>query len=155
MALEIGIKAPAFSALNEKGEKISLKDFKGQKVVLYFYPEDDTETCTIQACSFRDNMQRIGLHDAVVLGVSPDDEKSHAKFTSKYDLNFQLLADPKRKLCELYDVWAEKKMFGHTYMGVIRTTYIIDRKGIISKVFSRVRVPSHADAVIAAVEAIE
>lgn len=154
MALEAGSKAPAFNAVNEKGEKVSLKDYKGKKVVLYFYPEDDTETCTAQACSFRDAMQRITAHDAVVIGVSPNDEHSHQKFIGKYQLNFHLLADPQRKLCERYDVWAQKTMFGHTYMGVIRTTYIIDAKGIIRKVFNRVRVPGHADAVIAALEAL-
>jgi peroxiredoxin Q/BCP len=148
MPLKPNIKAPIFTAPNEHGVKISLRDFKGKNVVLYFYPEDDTETCTKQACEFRDNMERLTAENSVVIGVSPDDEYSHTKFKAKYNLNFHLVADAEKKLCLKYDVWKLKKMFGHEYMGVVRTTYLIDAKGMLRHVFENVRIRGHVDAII-------
>jgi peroxiredoxin Q/BCP len=147
--LEVGNKAPDFISTDENGKKVSLKDFKGKKVVLYFYPTDDTPTCTSEACSFRDNFLRLKKH-AVVIGVSPDTEVSHAKFKTKYDLPFTLLADTDHSIVQAYDVWREKKTFGKTYIGVVRTTFIIDEKGSISHIFNVTRVKGHVDEVIKA-----
>jgi thioredoxin-dependent peroxiredoxin len=148
MALEVGAKAPLFTARTNGDEKLALKDLKGRWVVLYFYPTDDTPTCTTQACEFRDNMKRITKAGATVVGVSPDDVRSHDRFIDKYDLNFSLVADEKRRICEKYDVWKEKNMYGRTYMGVVRTTYLIDPSGRIGEVWSRVRVKGHVDAIL-------
>src|SRR6266852_455608 len=123
--LEVGERAPDFTLPADDGRKVSLKDFHGKKVVLYFYPKDDTTGCTKEACNFRDNMGRIKRKDAVVLGVSPDSEKSHEKFKRKYDLTFPLLADVDKKIVNDYGVWQEKSMYGRKYMGVVRTTFII------------------------------
>jgi peroxiredoxin Q/BCP len=147
--LEVGNKAPDFTSTDENGKKVSLKDLKGKKVVLYFYPTDDTPTCTSEACSFRDNFSRLKKH-AVVIGVSPDTEVSHAKFKTKYDLPFTLLADTNHSIVQAYDVWREKKTFGKTYIGVVRTTFIIDEKGYISHIFNVTRVKGHVDEVIKA-----
>jgi thioredoxin-dependent peroxiredoxin len=147
--LQVGDKAPNFTSTDENGKKVSLKDLKGRKVVLYFYPTDDTPTCTQEACSFRDNFSRLKKH-AVVLGVSPDTEKSHAKFKEKYDLPFSLLADTDHSIVEGYGVWREKKTFGKIYIGVVRTTFIIDEKGIISHIFTVTRVKGHVDEVLKA-----
>ncbi len=147
--LEVGKKAPDFTSTDESGKKVSLKDYKGKKVVLYFYPTDDTPTCTTEACSFRDNFSRLKKH-AVVIGVSPDTEASHTKFKTKYDLPFTLLADTDHSIVQAYGVWREKKTFGKTYIGVVRTTFIIDEKGYISHVFNVLRVKGHVDEVIKA-----
>ncbi|SRR5579883_1178153 len=152
--LQEGDKAPDFKAKDDKGHDISLKDFRGKKVVLYFYPKDDTSGCTKEACNFRDNLARIKRKDAVVLGVSPDSEKSHEKFKDKYDLTFPLVADPDKEIVNEYGVWKEKSMYGRKYMGVERTTFIIDEKGKIAKIFPKVKVEGHVDAVMEALSEI-
>jgi peroxiredoxin Q/BCP len=146
--LEVGKKAPDFSLLNQDEKKIFLKDFIGQKVVLYFYPKDDTSGCTKEACSFSDDLPKFSKIDAVVLGVSPDSVKSHKKFSEKYKLKFDLLADEEKKVVEKYGVWKEKSMYGRKYMGVERTTFIIDEKGKIKKIFNKVKVDGHSKEVI-------
>lgn len=148
--LTVGDRAPDFSLVAHDGKKYSLKDFRGKKVVLYFYPEDDTETCTAQACSFRDHFPDIRKHDAVLLGISPDGISSHQKFASKYKLNFLILSDESKKVIKQYGVWKMKLMFGRKYMGVIRTTFIINAGGIISHIFPKVRVKGHAEQVLQA-----
>lgn len=148
MALETGKKAPAFTGVIQDGTKISLKDLTGKWVVLYFYPKDNTSGCTKEACDFTENMERITSLDAVVIGVSPDSEKSHTNFINKHNLNFNLIADKEKVILNKYDAMGEKKMYGRTYMGVIRSTYIIDPKGKIKHVFSPVKVKGHVDAVI-------
>ncbi len=152
MALEIGKKAPAFTAAIQDETKIALKDFKGQWVVLYFYPKDNTSGCTSEACDFRDNMERISAMDTVVIGVSPDSPKSHTNFIAKHNLNFNLIADKEKIILNKYDAMGEKKMYGRTYMGVIRTTYIIAPDGKIKYVFSPVKVKGHVNAVIEKLE---
>jgi peroxiredoxin Q/BCP len=148
--LNEGDKAPDFTTHDDKGNTVSLKDFRGKKVVLYFYPKDDTTGCTKEACDFRDNLARIKRKDAVVLGVSPDSEKKHAKFKDKYDLTFPLLADEEKKILNDYGVWKEKSMYGRKYMGVERTTFLIDEKGKIAKIFPKVKVAGHVDEVLQA-----
>lgn len=149
MALSEGDKAPNFSLPSGNGT-VKLSQFKGKKIVLYFYPQDDTPTCTQQACDFRDNMERITSLGAVVIGISPDNEKSHSSFVRKYNLNYLLLSDDERKVCEAYGVWDEKTMFGRTYMGVVRTTFIINEHGVISRIFRRVRLKGHIDNIVTA-----
>jgi len=148
--LNVGSKAPNFSLVANDGKKYSLKDLKGKKVVLYFYPKDDTSGCTAEACSFRDNLSTIKKKGALVLGVSPDGLKSHEKFVSKYDLNFPVLSDESKEMLVEYGVWQEKSMYGRKYMGVVRTTYIIDEKGKISHIFSKVKVDGHTEEVLKA-----
>ncbi len=148
--LTIGNIAPNFSLLAIDGKKYSLKDFKGKKIVLYFYPKDDTSGCTAEACSFRDNLSAIKKKGAVVIGVSPDGIKSHEKFVSKYDLNFPLLSDESKEILTEYGVWQEKSMYGRKYMGVVRTTFIIDEKGKISHVFPKVTVDGHTEEILTA-----
>ncbi|MBK9249652.1 MAG: thioredoxin-dependent thiol peroxidase [Ignavibacteria bacterium] len=149
MALTLHTPAPDFTTLTDGGRKITLHKYKGKYIVLYFYPKDNTETCTKQACAFRDNMKRITKLGAVVIGISPDTVKKHDKFKSDYGLNFILACDEDKSICEAYGVWAEKSMYGRKYMGVLRTTYIIDPTGTISHVFENVKVAGHVDAVIA------
>jgi len=144
----IGKKAPAFTAKIESSIKISLSDYKGKWIVLYFYPKDDTPGCTKEACSFRDNMDIIANTGSVVLGVSPDSLTSHDKFRNKYKLNFILLSDVDKKICEKYSVLGEKIMFGKKVNGVIRTTFIINPKGFIAYVFPKVKVEGHVEEVI-------
>jgi len=147
-----GNAAPAFTAKNTNGETVRLKDLRGQKVVLYFYPKDDTPGCTKQACSFRDafaDFKKLGIK---VLGVSPDSEASHQKFTAKYKLPFALLADPDHAIADAYGVWGEKKFMGRTYMGVKRITFLIDEKGKIKKIFEKVKPGEHAAEVLEAFE---
>jgi len=141
-------KAPDFSLINDEGNKVSLKDFKGKKVILYFYPKDDTSGCTKEACSFRDNIKIINKKNAVVIGVSKDDTKSHQKFKKKYDLPFTLLSDENLDMLKKYDVWKEKSMYGKKYMGIERTTYIINEKGKIQDVFNKVKVDGHTEEVL-------
>jgi peroxiredoxin Q/BCP len=150
--LEVGKKAPDFSLLNQDEKKISLKDFIGQKVVLYFYPKDDTSGCTKEACSFSDDLPKFSKIDAVILGVSPDSVKSHKKFSEKYKLKFDLLADEEKEVVEKYGVWKEKSMYGRKYMGVERTTFIIDEKGKIKKIFNKVKVDGHNKEVLEALK---
>src|SRR5881409_2927913 len=124
-----GQKAPSFTGIDQDGKKVSLSDYKGQKVVLYFYPEDDTPTCTIQACNLRDNYGLLKKNGFEIVDVSPDNEKSHKKFEKKFDLPFTLIADPEHRILEKYGVWDQKKLFGHEYMGVLRTSFVINEKG--------------------------
>ncbi|HNF44643.1 MAG TPA: thioredoxin-dependent thiol peroxidase [Ferruginibacter sp.] len=143
-----GQKAPAFKGRDQNGKAVSLSDFTGKKVVLYFYPEDDTPTCTVQACNLRDNYSLLKKHGWAVLGVSPDDEKKHKKFEAKYDLPFTLIADPDHSIIDKYGVWGEKQLYGRQYMGLHRTTFLIDEKGVIKKVFLRPKNKQHAEEII-------
>ena len=146
--LEVGDKAPEFSLVADSGEKVSLKDYKGKKVILYFYPKDMTSGCTQEACDFRDNIKKFEKKNTVVIGVSPDDTKSHNKFKDKYELPFTLLSDESKKMLLDYGVWQEKSMYGRKYMGVVRTTFIIDENGKIEKIFEKVKVPGHIDELL-------
>ncbi len=148
--LKEGDNAPAFSGNDQNGKKVLLPDFKGQKIVLYFYPEDGTPTCTIQACNLRDNYALLKQNRFVVIGVSPDDEKSHLKFEQKFDLPFTLIADPSHAIIDQYGVWGEKNLYGRKYMGLHRTTFLIDEKGIIRKIFLKPRSKQHAEDIIKA-----
>ena len=130
--------APAFHLSDQRGNSVSLADFAEQRIVLYFYPKDDTPGCTTQACSYRDQSDEFVKRNVKVIGISKDDLKSHQKFTSKYDLNFTLLSDPDTSVIQKYGVWKEKTLYGKTYMGVARTTFIINEKGIIVKIFENV-----------------
>jgi peroxiredoxin Q/BCP len=152
--LQEGDKAPDFTAKDDEGNEVSLKGLRGKKVVLYFYPKDNTSGCTQEACDFRDNFARIKRAGAIVLGVSPDSEKSHGKFKTKFDLTFPLLADEDKTLVNAYGVWKEKSMYGRKYMGVERTTFLIDEKGRIAKIFPKVKVAGHVDAVLEALRSI-
>jgi peroxiredoxin Q/BCP len=149
---QAGDKAPAFKLPDDSGKTVSLSDLKGKKVVLYFYPKDNTGGCTAQACDFRDNLNRLAKSGAVVLGVSADTVESHRKFKAKQGLNFQLLADPDRKAIEAYGVWQEKSLYGRKFMGIVRTTFVIDGDGRIATVFPKVKVVGHVDAVLAALK---
>ncbi len=146
----LGKAAPAFTLDTDSGESLSLKDLKGQNVVLYFYPKDDTSGCTTQACEFRDQMPRFKNGSAVILGVSPDSVKSHQTFKTKYDLPFTLLADTEHAIAEKYGVWKEKSMYGRKYMGIERTTFLIDATGKLRRIFEKVKPAGHADEVAAA-----
>jgi len=146
----VGKSAPAFTLDTDTGERLSLRDLKGKPVVLYFYPKDDTSGCTAEACEFRDAFPRFDKSKAVILGVSPDPVKSHQKFKAKYELPFTLLADTDHAVAEQYGVWKEKSMYGRKYMGVERTTFIIDAAGKIAKIFEKVKPQGHAAEVEAA-----
>lgn len=148
MSLNVGTVAPNFKSFIDGGGEINLNDYKGKKVVLYFYPKDDTSGCTKQACGFKDNMERITSTGAVVLGVSPDSVNSHNKFKDKYNLNFNLISDETKEIATNYGVWVEKSMYGKKYMGVERTTFIIDEKGEIAKIYNKVKVDGHIEKVI-------
>ena len=148
ITLQEGDKAPAFQGKDQNGKKVSLSEFKGKKVVLYFYPEDDTPTCTVQACNLRDNYALLKKNGFEVIGVSPNDEKSHKKFETKFNLPFTLLADPDHVIINKYGVWGEKQMFGNKYMGVHRTTFVINEKGVISKIFLRPKNKQHAEEIV-------
>lgn len=148
--LSEGNKAPEFTTTDGEGKSVRLKDFRGKKVVLYFYPKDDTPGCTKEACAFRDSHAKFRKRGIEVLGVSLDSEKSHQKFTAKYDLPFRLLADTDRAICERYGTYGEKKFMGRKYMGVHRMTFLIDEKGKIKKIFSKVKPEVHADEVLEA-----
>ncbi|MGQ1947713.1 thioredoxin-dependent thiol peroxidase [Geofilum sp. OHC36d9] len=146
--LKEGMKAPDFSGTNQSGALISLSDFKGKKVVLYFYPKDNTSGCTAEACNLNDNYHSFLDNGYEVIGVSPDSEASHQKFIDKYQLQFNLIADTEKKILEAYGVWAEKKMYGRTYMGVLRTTFIIDEQGIIESIISKVNTKNHTAQIL-------
>ena len=143
-----GKKAPAFKGKDQNGKPVSLADYKGKKVVLYFYPEDDTPTCTVQACNLRDNFGLLKKNGFTVLGVSPDEEKKHKKFEAKYDLPFTLIADADHKIIDKYGVWGEKQLYGRTYMGLHRTTFLIDEKGIIRKIFIKPKSKQHTEEIL-------
>jgi peroxiredoxin Q/BCP len=144
MLPELGKQAPAFSALDENGNTITLNDFAGKKLVLYFYPKDDTPGCTAEACSLRDNYNDLIAKGYAVLGVSPDDSKKHTKFIAKYELPFSLLADTDQAVCNAYGVWVEKSMYGKKYMGVARTTFVIDETGVLTEIIEKVDTKNHA-----------
>ena len=148
--LEVGDKAPNFRLPADDGRTYSLDGLRGKKIVLYFYPKDDTTGCTKEACSFRDNLARVTSRGAVVLGVSRDDVASHEKFRDKFHLNFPLLADVDGRVTEAYGVWKEKTNYGRTYWGIERTTFLIDEEGRISRIWPRVKVDGHTDQVLAA-----
>jgi peroxiredoxin Q/BCP len=147
--LKEGQKAPAFTGIDQDGKKVSLADLKGQKLALYFYPEDDTPTCTVQACNLRDNYALLKKHGFTIIGVSPDAEEKHRKFREKFSLPFTLLADPDHKIIDKYGVWGEKNLYGRNYMGLHRTTFVIDGKGIIRKIFLRPKNKAHAEEIVA------
>jgi thioredoxin-dependent peroxiredoxin len=150
-----GQKAPAFKGKDQDGKTVSLADYKGKKVVLYFYPEDDTPTCTIQACNLRDNFGLLKKKGIVVLGVSPDEEKKHKKFEAKYELPFTLIADADHTIIDKYGVWGEKQMYGRTYMGLHRTTFLIDEKGIVKKIFLKPKSKQHTEEILSAWQLLE
>ncbi|MEZ5828772.1 MAG: thioredoxin-dependent thiol peroxidase [Hyphomicrobiales bacterium] len=155
MSLDVGDKAPAFSLPADGGGTVALKDLKGKAVVLYFYPKDDTSGCTAEACAFRDAMPDFSELKAQVLGISRDPVKSHDKFKAKYDLTFPLLSDEDGAVCEAYGTWVEKSMYGRKYMGIERSTFLIDGEGVISAVWRKVKVPGHAEDVLKAVKALK
>lgn len=150
MTLTEGDKAPLFKSKDQNGNPVSLSDYNGKKVVLYFYPEDDTPTCTVEACNLRDNYSLLKKAGIVVLGVSPDDEKKHKRFEQKFNLPFTLVADPGKKIIDTYGVWGEKNLYGRKYMGLHRTTFLIDEKGIIRKIFRKPRSKMHSEEILKA-----
>lgn len=146
--LKEGYVAPNFTAKNQNSEDVSLADFKGKKVILYFYPKDNTPGCTAESCNLRDNYDALIEKGFEVIGVSPDSEKSHTNFISKYELPFTLISDPDKKVLNAYGAWGEKKMYGKTYEGVLRTTYVIDEAGKIIKVFPKVKTKEHSEQIL-------
>lgn len=151
-SLSEGDKLPSFKGKDQNGKTFSTADLKGKKTILYFYPEDDTPTCTIQACNLRDNFGLLRNKGFVVVGVSPDEEKKHKKFEGKYDLPFTLIADPKHIIINKFGIWGEKQLYGRKYMGLHRTTFVIDEKGIIQKIFLKPKSKQHAEEILAAWE---
>lgn len=148
ITLKPGDKAPAFKSINEKGETVSLADYKGKKLVLYFYPKDSTPTCTVESCNLRDNYKSFQKKGYEILGVSADSVKSHIKFIQKHALPFSLLADEDYSIIKAYGVWGEKTLFGRNYMGILRTTFVIDEKGKIEKVIEKVDSKEHTKQLI-------
>ena len=146
--LKVGDKAPDFTAKNQEGKEIKLSDFKGKKVILYFYPKDDTPGCTAEACNLRDNYGDLIKRGFEVIGVSPDDEKSHTKFVSKYNLQFNLVADTSKTILKQYGAWGKKNMYGKEYEGVLRTTYVINEQGVIEKVIDKVNTGDHSKQIL-------
>jgi peroxiredoxin Q/BCP len=149
--LKAGDQAPDFKAATDSGEAVSLKDFRGKKVVLYFYPKDNTPGCTREACDFRDAISRFKKKGVVVLGISPDSIESHKKFKAKFELPFPLLADEDHKIAEAYGAWGEKSMYGKKFLGIIRSTFLIDEKGKIAEAFEKVKVDGHVDQLLGTV----
>lgn len=145
--LTAGKKAPSFTLQNQEGKKISLKDYFGKKVVLYFYPKDNTSGCTKEACDFRDNYVSFQSKEIIVIGISKDSPESHKKFIEKFSLPFVLLSDPECEVLEKYGVWKEKKMYGKSYMGIERTTFLIDEKGNIERIFEKIKVTGHIEEI--------
>ena len=152
--LQVGKRAPTFNLESDSGEKVSLASLRGKRVVLYFYPKDDTPGCTQESCDFRDNLARVKAQGAVVYGVSKDSVGSHQKFKQKFSLPFPLLSDPSHAMIEKYSVWKEKKLYGRAYMGVERTTVIIDEHGKVAQIFSKVKVAGHVESVIEALQSM-
>lgn len=152
MELEIGAKAPEFSAKSNGDNDLTLSDYRGKYLVLYFYPKDNTSGCTKEACSFRDNMEFLTSLGVDVLGVSPDSVSSHDNFVEKFNLNFRLVSDKDKEICALYGVLGEKSMFGKKYIGIIRSTYLIDKEGIIRYIWKNVKVDGHIDKVVAKIK---
>lgn len=155
MPIKVGSKAPAFSLPSDAGETVSLAGLKGKPVVLYFYPKDDTPGCTVEACEFRDSWADVKKTGAVVLGVSPDDTKSHEKFKTKFKLPFPLLADEDHAVAEAYGAWGEKSMYGRTYEGILRSTFIIGPDGKVARVFEKVKPKGHAGEVLEAIRELK
>lgn len=149
MKLAEGKKAPSFTAKDQDGAAIRLSDFKGKKLALYFYPKDDTSTCTVQACNLRDGFKALSKKGIEVIGVSPDDQKSHVKFITKHKLPFRIIADTDKKLVEKFGVWGEKQLYGNKYMGVFRTTFLIDENGVVVKIIAKPKVKEHAKEIAA------
>ena len=149
MELTEGAKAPTFTAVDQDGNKITLADFKGKKLALYFYPKDDTSTCTVQACNLRDGFGDLEAKGIVVIGVSPDDAKSHLKFIGKHALPFPIIADTEKELAIKYGVWGEKQLYGKKYMGIIRTTFLISEAGKLVKIIAKPKVKVHAEEIAA------
>ena len=150
--LKEGQKAPQFTGIDQDGNKVSLADFMGKKIALYFYPEDDTPTCTVQACNLRDRYDLLKKEGFTVIGISPDDPEKHQKFREKFNLPFTLLADPKHTIINKYGVWGEKNLYGRKYMGLHRTSFVIDEKGMIRKIFLRPKNKAHAEEIIASMK---
>jgi peroxiredoxin Q/BCP len=147
LQLKEGIKAPLFKGIDQNGNKITLDDFKGKKLILYFYPKDNTPGCTAEACNLRDNYDTLLKSGYAIVGVSPDTEKSHKGFAGKYSLPFPLIADTTKEILNDYGVWGEKQMYGKSYFGVIRTTFVIDEKGFIEKVITKVDTSGHTEQI--------
>lgn len=148
MELKEGIKAPDFTLQDSQGNNVALSNFKGKNVILYFYPKDNTKGCTLEAINFKDNYEEIKEKDTIILGVSKDSVKSHVNFINKYNLPFILLSDEEGKVCKLYGVWKMKKRYGREYMGIERTTFLIDKKGNIIKKFPKVKIPGHVEEIM-------
>jgi peroxiredoxin Q/BCP len=148
MSLSIGDPAPDFTSTDQNGQPVKLSDYRGKKVVLYFYPKDDTPGCTAQACSLRDNYDGLLAAGYIVLGVSVDDQKSHQKFINKYNLPFLLISDTDKQVVEAYDVWKEKSMYGRNFMGIVRTTFLIDENGLITNIIGKVDTKNHAEQIL-------
>ena len=146
--LKVGDKAPVFTGIDDQGKKVELKNFCGIKVILYFYPKDNTPGCTQESCDFRDVISRIKKKDTVVLGLSPDSVASHQKFKVKFSLPFPLISDEDHKIAMAYGTWQEKSMYGKKYMGIVRSTFVIDGNGLIVQVYEKVKVKGHVDAVL-------
>lgn len=148
--LQTGDTAPDFTLESDNGENVALSDYKDKNnVVVYFYPKDNTSGCTAEACSFRDNLEQFRDKDTVILGISPDSIKSHQNFINKHGLNFTLLSDPEHKVAEMYGAWGEKKMYGKTYFGIIRSTFVVGKDGKINHAFNKVKVAGHTEEVLA------
>lgn len=152
--LEEGQKAPAFKGLDQNGNTVSLADYKGKKLVLFFYPQDDTPTCTIQACNIRDNFSALRKEGIHIIGISPDEAIKHKKFEAKYQLPFTMIADTNHAIIDKFGVWGEKQLYGRKYMGLHRTTFLINEKGVIQKVFLRPKNKQHAEEIMKAWEQI-
>lgn len=148
LTLKEGDPAPQFTGLDHNGIEVSLKDYAGKKLVLYFYPADDTPGCTAQACNLRDNFSTLKAQGYEVLGISPDDVESHSKFKNKYQLPFTLISDPDRKIIDAFGVWGEKQMFGNKYEGVLRTTFVIDENGMIERIITKPKTKEHAEEIM-------
>ena len=154
MSVKPGDKAPDFTLATDGAGKVTLSKLKGKKVILYFYPKDDTSGCTAEACGFRDSLPKFGRTDAAVIGISRDSVASHDRFKKKYDLPFTLTSDEEGKVCETYGTWVEKSMYGRKYMGIERATFLVDPKGIVRNVWRKVKVPGHVDEVLEAVRSL-
>lgn len=153
--LEEGKKAPAFKGIDQNGKPVSLADYKGKKLVLYFYPKDSTPTCTVQACNIRDNfsvLKKAGIH---IIGISSDDVKSHKKFEEKHQLPFTIIADTERTIIDQFGVWGEKQLYGKKYMGLLRTTFLINEKGVVVKVIEKPKSKQHAEEILEAWQSID
>lgn len=152
--LKEGDKAPKFKGIDQNGNTVQLKDYAGKKVVLYFYPEDNTPTCTVQACNLRDNYALLQKHGFTILGISPDAAAKHKKFEAKFDLPFTLIADTEHSIIDAYGVWGEKQLYGRNYMGLHRTTFVLDEKGKIKKIFLKPKSKQHAEEIIEAMQGL-